>query len=417
MLRTWDLDSLNFRRFVDQHHAPVIMQVVPALNAGGVEQGVIDINAAIVQAGGHSIVVSSGGKRMHEIVKAGGTHIEMSVHSKNPLVMAANVGRLRKIIRDMNVDIVHACSRAPAWSTGRAVAGTKARYVTSCHAAHKIEGAIKRMYNASIAKGERVIAVSHFLADYLEQNYKVDPNIVRVIHRGVAMERFHPNAVTPDRLIKVSQHMRIPEGAAVIMLPGRLSRIKGHMFLLDAIEALGRKDVFCLFVGSDIGNESYRTELEKYIEDKGLGANCRIVTNCDDMPAAYMISTVVASPSLVPEGFGRIPIEAQAMGRPVIATDHGGTRETIIRDETGWLVTPGDVDGLTRSLHEAMSLDGRGRAMLATHAMSHVARHFTNEQMCRGTLDVYAELLEGGGVKALPSNDGFAAAEAGRAAV
>jgi glycosyltransferase involved in cell wall biosynthesis len=230
------------------------------------------------------------------------------------------------------------------------------------------------------------------------------------------MERFHPNSVTPDRLIKISQHMRIPEGAAVVMLPGRLSRIKGHMFLLDAIEALGRKDVFCLFVGSDIGNENYRAELEKYIDDKGLGANCRIVTNCDDMPAAYMISTVVVSPSLVPEGFGRIPIEAQAMGRPVIATDHGGTRETIIRDETGWLVAPGDVDGLTRSLHEAMSLDARGRAMLATHAMAHVAQHFTNEQMCRGTLDVYAELLEGGGLKALPSNDGFVAAEADRAA-
>lgn len=416
MLRTWDTDSLNFRRFIDQHHAPVVMQVLPALNAGGVEQGVIDINAAVVQAGGHSIVVSSGGKRVHEITKAGGTHIEMGVHSKNPLVMAANVGRLRKVIREMNVDIVHACSRAPAWSTGRAVVGTNARYVTSCHAAHKVGGTLKRMYNASIAKGERVIAVSHFLADYLEQNYKVDPNILRVIHRGVAMERFHPNSVTPDRLIKVSQQMRIPEGVAVVMLPGRLSRIKGHMFLLDAIEALGRRDVFCLFVGSDIGNESYRAELEKYIEDKGLGASSRIITNCDDMPAAYMISTVVVCPSLVPEGFGRIPIEAQAMGRPVIATDHGGARETIIRDETGWLVAPGDVDGLTRSLHEAMSLDGRGRAMLATHAMSHVAQHFTNEQMCRSTLDVYAELLEGGGMKALPSNDGFVAAEADRAA-
>lgn len=416
MMRTWDTASLSFRRFVDQYHAPVVMQVIPALNSGGVEQGVIDMNAAIVRAGGHSIVVSSGGLRVHEITKAGGTHIELPVHSKNPVVMAANVGRLRRIIRDMNVDIVHACSRAPAWSAGRAVAGTQARYVTSCHAAHKVGGMLKRLYNTSIAKGERVIAVSHFLADYLEQNYKVDPNILRVIHRGVALEKFHPNSVTPDRLIKVSQQMRIPEGASVVMLPGRLSRIKGHMFLLDALVALGKKDLFCLFVGSDIGNENYRKELEAYIDEKGLGASSRIITNCDDMPAAYMISTVVVSPSLVPEGFGRIPIEAQAMGRPVIATDHGGTRETILRDETGWLVTPGDVDALTRSLHEAISLDPRGRAMLATHAMAHVAKHFTNEQMCQSTLDVYAELLAATTVKALPCNDSFVASEADRAA-
>jgi len=416
MMKTWDSASLTFRRFVEQNHAPVILQIVPALNSGGVEQGVIDINAAITRAGGKSIVVSSGGLRVHEIAKGGGTHIEMPVNSKNPLVMAANVGRLRKLIREMNVDVVHACSRAPAWSAGRAVIGTNARYVTSCHAAHKVGGMLKRAYNASIAKGGRVIAVSHFLADYLEQNYKVDPNVVRVIHRGVALEKFHPNSVTPDRLIKVSQQMRIPEGAAVVMLPARISRIKGHMFLLDAISALGKKDLFCLFLGSDIGTENYRKELEAYIDSKGLAGSCRIITNCDDMPAAYMISTVVVCPSLMPEGFGRVPIEAQAMGRPVIATDHGGTRETILRDETGWLVAPGDVDALTRSLHEAISLDARGRAMLATRGMSHVAQHFTNEQMCEGTLDVYAELLGVDAIKALPSNDSFTAAEADRAA-
>lgn len=417
MMKTWDSASLTFRRFVEQNHAPVILQVVPALNSGGVEQGVIDINAAIVRAGGKSIVVSSGGLRAHEITKAGGVHIEMPVHSKNPLVMAANVGRLRKLIRDMNVDIVHACSRAPAWSAGRAVAGTQARYVTSCHAAHKLGGMLKRAYNAAIAKGERVIAVSHFLADYLEQNYKVDPNVLRVVHRGVAIEKFHPNSVTPDRLIRASQMMRIPEGAAVVMLPARISRTKGHMFLLDAIAALGKKDLFCLFVGSDIGNEHYRKELEAYIQAKGLGSASRIITNCDDMPAAYMISTVVVCPTLQPEGFGRVPVEAQAMGRPVIATDHGGTRETILRDETGWLVAPGDVDALTRALHEAISLDARGRAMLATRGMAHVAHHFTNEQMCESTLDVYAELLgTGAGVKALPSNDSFSISEADRAA-
>lgn len=407
MIKIQDKSSVAFRQFVTDHHPPVILQVLPALNSGGVEQGVIDLNAAIIRAGGRSIVVSNGGVRVHEITKIGGIHITLPVHSKNPLVIAANIGRLRRIIRDNHVDVVHACSRAPAWSAGRAVQGTSAKYVTSCHAAHGISGALKRLYNSSIAKGERVIAVSHFLADYLEQNYSVDPNNLRVIHRGVVLERFHPNAVTPERLIKIARGWRVPDGASVIMLPGRLSRIKGHMYLLDAIEQLRRPDIFCLFVGSDIGNEEYRRELETYIQGKNMGGQVRIVTDCNDMPAAYMLATVVVCPSLVPEGFGRVPIEAQAMGRPVIATDHGGARETILREETGWLVKPGDVSELATALSEAMSLDGHARAVQATRAMAHVAQHFTNEQMASGTLDVYAELLGQGGVKSLPSNDAF----------
>ncbi|HYD18655.1 MAG TPA: glycosyltransferase family 4 protein [Patescibacteria group bacterium] len=395
MIKTKDTTSNAFRHLVEKGNPPAIMQIVPALNSGGVEQGVIDISAAIVRAGGTSIVVSAGGKRVHEITKFGGVHIELPVNSKNPFTMYANIGRLRKIIRERNVSLVHACSRAPAWSALRAVEGTDARFITSCHAAHKLNGgAFKKFYNSSIGKGERVIAVSHFLADYLEQNYQIDPNLIRVIHRGVAIERFHPNSVTPERLVTVSRQLRVPEGSFVILLPARLSRTKGHMYLLDAIAALKRRDVFCVFLGSDIGNESYRKELDDYISSKEMGGQVRIETKCDDMPAAYMLATVVAVPSLMPEGFGRVPVEAQAMGRPCIATDHGGARETIMREETGWLVPVGDVPAMTAALEEALSLDARGRAMLATAAMSHVATHFTNEQMCRATLDVYAEVLE-----------------------
>lgn len=402
MNRTWDAAPLFFRHMTAgqvsgiQVRPPVIMQVLPALNAGGVEQGVIDINAAIVKAGGKSIVVSAGGVRVHEITRAGGTHIALPVQSKNPFAILSNAKKLKKIIEDEGVDIVHACSRAPAWSAARAVKGTNARYITSCHAAHKTGGRLKTLYNSSIAAGERVIAVSHFLADYLEENYKTDPNIIRVIHRGVPIDRFHPNAVTAERLIKAAQQMRIPDGASIVLLPGRLSRIKGHMFLLDAIAALGRKDLFCVFLGSDIGNEKYRAELEAYIAAKHLESQVRIVGDGKDMPAAYMTATVVVSPSLVPEGFGRIAIEAQAMGRPVIATDHGGARETILREETGWLVPPGDVNALAYALHEALGLDARARALLATKAMNHVAQHFTNDLMAQATLDVYAELLEEG---------------------
>jgi glycosyltransferase involved in cell wall biosynthesis len=253
---------------------------------------------------------------------------------------------------------------------------------------------MKRFYNSSIAGGEIVIAASAFLGDYLAQSYGVSQDRLRVIHRGVAVEKFHPNAVSPERLIRVAQQMRVPEGAAVIMCPARLTRIKGHMFLLDAIEKLGRKDVFCLFLGSDIGSEGYRAELEKYIALKGLEAQTRIVTDCNDMPAAYMMATAVVVPSLVPEGFGRVAVEAQAMGRPVIATDHGGARETVIPGETGWLVPPKDTAALAAALAEALDLDAQDRALLATRAMSHVAKNFTNAKMCKETLDAYAEVME-----------------------
>lgn len=409
MMRTSDTVSAGFTQFVNNRHAPVVMQVIPALNSGGVEQGVIDINAALVKAGAHSIVVSAGGKRMHEISKAGGVHLILPVDTKNPITLMQNVRRLRKIIRDYNVDVVHACSRAPAWSAGRAVIGTPARYVTSCHSAYKTGGFLKRLYNSAIVGGERVIAVSHFLADYIEQTYKTDPHKVRVIHRGVPIDRFHPNAVTPDRLIRIAQQFRIPDGASVVMLPGRITRTKGHMFLIDALALLRQKDVFCLFVGSDIGNEKYRRELEEYIDSKGLSGSVRIVNNCEDIPAAYMIATVVVSATLIPEGFGRIAIEAQAMGRPLIATDHGGARETVLHDETGWLVEPGNAEELAAYVQEALALDGGARAMLATRAMSHVAKNFTNEKMCAATLDVYAELLEESAGLALPSNDTLAA--------
>ena len=402
MLRMNDTTSLTFRKYVDERGQPTIMQVLPALNAGGVEQGVIDINRAIVEAGGKSIVVSSGGKRVYEIQRNGGMHIELPVHSKNPLTMYANVKRLRALIRENNVDVVHACSRAPAWSCARAVRGTMASFVTSCHAAHKVSGTFKRAYNRSITKGERAIAVSHFLADYLETEYDTDPTKIRVIHRGVALEKFHPNSVTPDRLVKISQDWRLPEGAQIIFMPARLTRLKGHMFLVDALAELKDKDIFCILLGTVEKKSNYSKELIEHIEKKGLSEQIRIVDRCDDMPAAYMISTVVVSPSLVPEGFGRIPIEAQAMGRAVIATDHGGSKETIIRDETGWLIKLEDTEGFTKALHEALTLNDKGRAVLATRGMSHVAEHFTVEQMCSKTLDVYAELLTKNMSRALP---------------
>jgi glycosyltransferase involved in cell wall biosynthesis len=177
------------------------------------------------------------------------------------------------------------------------------------------------------------------------------------------------------------------------MMPGRLTRWKGHHVLIDALAQLDRPDVFCVFVGSDQGRTAYRREIEEYIKDKGLEGRVRIIDHCSDMPAAYMLATVVVSASIEPEGFGRVPVESQAMGRPTIATDHGGARETIIRGETGWLVPPANATALARAIQEALALEPMQRAVLATRAMSHIAQSFTRNRMVDKTLDIYADLI------------------------
>ena len=373
---------------------PVVMQVIPELGPGGAEQGCIDIAAELVQAGATAIVVSNGGARIHELARAGAIHIDLPVHSKNPVTMMQNVKRLRDLIIKYNVDIVHARSRAPAWSCYKACKGTNARFMTTCHAPYNINGKMKRTYNSSIAKGERIIAISGHVERYLQENYTINPQKIRVIHRGIALEKFHPNAVTPERMIRLAREWRIPDGASIIMLPGRLTRWKGQAVLIEALAKLNRSDIFTVIIGSDQGRTDYRLELEELIRDRDLSGQIRIIDHCDDMPAAYMLTAVAVSASTDPEGFGRIPVEAQAMGRPIIATDHGGAQETIIRHETGWLVKPGDVDELATALQEALSLNAGQRAVLATRCMAHIASNFTKERMADKTLDVYAELLE-----------------------
>ncbi len=376
------------------HNKPVIMQIIPELGAGGAEQGCIDIAEAIIRADGVALVVSNGGYRVGEIERMGGIHIDMPVHSKNPLVMWQNISRLKRLIKKHKVDVVHARSRAPAWSAWRACVATSARFVTTCHAPYNISGEAKRLYNGSIANGEIVIAISEYVADYLKQNYNLPNEKIRLIHRGIPMERFRPASVTPERMIELASEWRIPDGSNIIMLPGRVTRWKGHHVLIDAMEKLNRDDVFCVMIGSDQGRTEYREELDAAITEKGLAEKMRIVDQCTDMPAAYMLSTVVVSASTDPEGFGRVPVEAQAMGRPIIATDNGGARETVVRNKTGWLVPPSDPDSLAAAIDEALAMNEDQRAILATRSMAHVHENFSKKIMAEKTLDVYVELLQ-----------------------
>jgi glycosyltransferase involved in cell wall biosynthesis len=372
---------------------PTVLQVLPALVSGGVERGTVEISAALVAAGWRSCVASAGGKMVHEIERHGGTHVTLPLASKSPLTMRRNVRRLAGVIEALDVDIVHARSRAPAWSARAAARRTGRHFVTTFHNAYSHGNRLRRWYNSVMGSGERVIAISHFVADHAIRTYGLAPEKVRVIQRGVDIARFDPHRVGAERLVRLARQWRLEDGRPVVMLPGRLTRWKGQLDLVAALSRLGRRDIHCLFVGSDEGRSGFRHELEGEIVKRDLAGVCQCVDDCNDMPAAFMLADVVVSASNRPEGFGRVIVEAQAMGRPVIATDHGGARETVLAGETGWLVPPGDAASLAAALAAALAMSPQERLDVAERAMAHVREHFSTVRMCAQTLAVYSEIL------------------------
>jgi glycosyltransferase involved in cell wall biosynthesis len=371
---------------------PAVLQVVPSLVSGGVERGTVDLAGALVAAGWTAYVASAGGPMEHQLTRVGAHHIKLPLASKNPLVMRRNAGALIGLIRRHRIDVVHARSRAPAWSAWSAARATGRRFVTTFHNAYDTDLPLKRWYNSVMARGERVIAISQFVGAHVESIYDVASDRLRVIPRGVDLATFDPNRVNGERVVALARRWRVPDDAAVIMLPGRLTRWKGGLDFIEAVALLKRRDLCCLLVGAE-HHSSFRRELEAAIERLGLIGMFRIVDDCNDMPAAYALSDVVVSASTDPEGFGRVIVEAQAMGRPVIATDHGGARETILPGITGWLAAPGDRAAMAAAIGTALGLDPRERGAFARRAIAHVAAGYTRETMCARTIDVYEELL------------------------
>lgn len=376
---------------------PVILQVLPSLVTGGVERGTVDMAAAIAECGGVALVASEGGAMVREIERCGGEHIALPLASKNPLSIRANIERLAALITERGVDIVHARSRAPAWSAYYAAQQTGRPLVTTVHAPYNGRSWLKRRYNSVMARGDRVIAISHYVADYVRKNFGTPEDRLRVIYRGIDLDIFDPARVSQERVIQLARQWRLPDDAPVIMLPGRLTRWKGQTVLLEALARLGRQDVRCLLVGSDQGRNAYRRELEQQIATLGLQPVVHLVGECRDMPAAYMLADVVVHASTDPEGFGRIIAEAQSMGRPVIATAIGAPAETIRDGLTGWLVPPGDAGALAAVLGRVLALGGEAREAFAATAMAHSRILFDKADMTDRTLGVYNELLAGRG--------------------
>ncbi len=376
-----------------------ILQVLPSMGQGGVERGAYDVALALVAAGRRAVVASNGGPYAEALAGRGALHVKLPVHSKNPLVMYRNIGRLAKLAQRENAGLIHARSRAPAWSAYYAARRLGLPFVTTFHGTYNFNGRLKRGYNAIMTRGDRVIAISEFIAAHMKAHYRVNPARIRVVPRGIDMAFFDPARLPPDQVAARADAWGLDPGRPTVMLPGRLTRWKGHAVLIEALRWLGRPDVQCVMVGD--GRDGYREEMEALAQRNDVAAQVRFVGGSNDMPTAYALADVVVSASTDPEAFGRVSVEAQAMGCPLVASDHGGSTETVIDRSadpmqwTGWLTPPGDAEALAAALAEALAMPAEARMSYADRARRHVARNFTRDLMCARVLAVYDEVLGG----------------------
>lgn len=371
---------------------PTILQILPELRSGGVERGTIEIARATQNAGWNALVASEGGQMVHSLLRTGAAHFTLPLTSKNPFILYKNARRIANIIRANEVDIVHARSRAPAWSAYFACRWTGAKFMTTFHGTYGLQNRWKRKYNEIMVKGERVIAISHFIAQHILDNYPVNPEHIRIIQRGVDLRLFTPDLFSHQRMETLVKEWRLPLDLPIVLFPGRITRWKGQDVFLRALAALPHRNFFAVILGDDKRHENYREELERLIVELQLEGHVRIAAHTQHITEAYMLARVVVATSIEPEAFGRVVLEAQAMGKPVIATNQGGPQETVIHGETGLLVPPGDVEMLTRAIDNALTMDDGLRKQVERSAMEN-AQKFSMESMCEKTLGVYEELL------------------------
>jgi glycosyltransferase involved in cell wall biosynthesis len=374
-----------------------VLQVIPGLDTGGAERTTIEIAQALVRAGHGALVASEGGTMEAELAAAGGELIRLPLATKNPVTMLANAGRLKALIRERGIDIVHARSRAPAWSALWAARAAGVKFVTTYHGTYNARSGLKRFYNSVMARGDRVIANSDFIRDHIVSEHGLAARDITVIPRGVDVERFAINDAVRRRSRDLVSEWALPEARFIALLPARLTRWKGQLVAIRALGYLkaGGQDLPVLvLVGGDQGRTAYREEIELLIGRNGLEKDVWIVGHCDDMPAAFAIADVALNPSTDPEAFGRTAAEASAAGLPVIVADHGGAREVVEDGVTGWRTPPGDAAALAKTLQAAMELDIAARQAMGEAGRQRVMNRFTVTSLQTSTLRVYGELLE-----------------------
>jgi len=375
-----------------------LLQVTPRLDTGGVERTTVDVAAAVVAAGGRAIVASEGGRLEDALAAAGAALVRLPVASKNPLTIAANGRALKALAVRERVSLIHARSRAPAFSALWAARAARIPFVATYAGVYNARSPWKRWYNGVMARADLVIANSDFTRAHVLASHGADPGRVAAIPRGVDLAEFDPAAVAAERVRSVRRAWGIDETESrpVVLLAGRLTRWKGQALAVQAarrLRARGVSDFILVLAGDDQGRDAYRQELEAAITGAAMGEAVRLVGHCADMPAAYLAADLACAPSLEPEAFGRTAVEPQAMGRPVLAADHGATAETVTPGRTGWLVAPGDVDAWAAALEAALVAGPEAWARMGQAGMADVRSRFSVTAMTNATLEAYAQLL------------------------
>lgn len=377
----------------EKYHKKTVVQIVPALFSGGVERGTLEVGKALVKNGYKSIVISAGGPLVKKLVDEGSIHVEVNVATKNPFKIWSNAGKIAEVVKEYNVDIIHARSRAPAWSALLAAEATGKKFVTTFHGIYNFNNFIKKYYNSVMVRGDKVIAVSNFVKDHILKNYNIEPNKLTVIHRGVNPDDFSQDKIDSKILENFQEKYNVPKNTPVILLPARFTEWKGQMFLVEALEKIQDENFYCILVGDLSKHPQYVERVKERIFSNKLQSKIRIYGNEPDIRSLYGMADIVVSASIDPEAFGRTIIEAQSMEKLVIATGIGGAAETIEHGVSGFHVKPKDSDDLAGAIKKCLAMMSTEEAKkITTNARLAVCNNFSLDKMTSSVINIYESL-------------------------
>ena len=377
-----------------------VLQVIPKLGYGGAETGCYDLAHYLHEMKCKSYIITSGGELIKYIDKKKVTVIRLPVQSKNPLLILINSIIITFIIFFLNISIVHARSRAPAWSCYIATRITRRKFVTTFHGAYNFNNSIKKFYNSVMIKSDLLIAGSNFIFSHIQENYEKYLNRKKkflVIFRGINTEYFDPETLKQADVIKLKNSWKLDDGKKIILLPGRLTYWKGQEIFIESLSKFRSTNPQIEFIGIILGNDQgrkvYGKKLERLVQQHRLSDVIKFVENCKIMPLAYELADIVVSSSVEPEAFGRVAVEAQSMKKPIIASNIGGSNETIVNNKTGFLFESGSADSLSDKLTEVINLDTSTLNSIGNEGRKNVLKKFNIEKMCFNTYSEYKKLL------------------------
>ena len=377
-----------------------ILQVIPKLGYGGAETGCYDVAHYLPEKNCKSFIITSGGELIKFIDKKKVKLIKLPVHSKNPLLIILNSIILIGIIFFFNISIVHARSRAPAWSCLLATKLTGRKFVTTFHGTYNFSGKLKKFYNSIMVRSDLIIAGSNFIFSHIKENYsefmKSNKKFL-VIFRGINVDYFDPSTKLEIDEKKLLQKWEINKEKKIILVPGRLTSWKGQELLIEAINLvkieLGYEAFHVVILGSDQGRDLYKKKLIRLSEQYRLTNQIKFIDHCKDMALAYKVSDIVISSSIEPEAFGRVAVEAQSMEKLIIASNIGGSNETIINEKTGILFKSGDANSLSKKIIQAITMDESSLKLMGKEGRKNIIKKFNVEKMCFSTYSEYKRLL------------------------